>query len=393
MRFSRSRFLRILKIAVRLGYIFISLWVVGALVFAVTVERSVKYFSKALWLLLICLMGNIPDVLVSDVNGFLGRAIVFVFSILGLILVSVLIGNIASFAIESLLRSNGPVQKSRTKIHLNDHIVFIGWNDEALSILQEIRSSDFVEEIPIVIITNKEIGDYRYVLSRFSNIYWVSGSPFSISNWEKADLQFARSIYLSFEGRGSEITRPNDNIKAKYFNSLNKVLCRYLDVTNSGAFVVISARNDKDISGDNRISVIREESYSDDIISSTVISPRFAKVVNSMVMHSAKSEIYIYSNSSTIKNSSKKLKELPLKKFSEYLLKYNIDLIGFLKTSSDDGSTIKEGFNKLPHKIHYVGLLCKGGHSSAYKEKIFVDKRDRFILLARSEKDIKSAMG
>ena len=112
-----------------------------------------------------------------------------------------------------------------------------------------------------------------------------------------------------------------------------------------------------------------------------------------MVMHSAKSEIYIYSNNSTIKNGSKKLKELPLKKFSEYLLKYNIDLIGFLKTSSDDSSTIKEGFNKLTHEIHYVGLLCKGEHSSVYKEEIFVDKRDQFILLARSEKDIKSAMG
>ena len=349
MKFNKTKFLRIVKTAVRFGYLFFLLWIAGALLFSIFARGSIKYFSEALWLLLICLTGSIPDVLVGITN-LPGRIIAISFTVLGLILVSILVGRIATFFIESLLTRNSLIIKITNKKKIQDHIVFLGFDKFSASILMHLQSLYLTEKIPMVVVTEKNLLLNLPALDSYENIFWVKNNPFFISSWELANLRNARSVYLSRENvslHGKE--------KDEFFVIFKEVVKGYLG--NNGPSEIAMEEDIYIRNSGYDVRFFRKDTFSNHLISSSIVSPLFSVALNAIAEHKAKSEIYVLKKKFQTKFDSSSLLE-----FQDYLCNNNIEFLGYLmeKGSSDDDVGIDLKLNPTVKNLEEVKVGSVG---------------------------------
>ena len=310
-----------LKTVLKFGYIFIGLWLIGGIVFAILDRIS---FSEALWLLLICLISGIPDKL-AGITGLSEKIIVILFDILGMIFVGLLIGYITSFLVSSVIRFGKPLKK--TTVHkLKGHIVFLGMDEMALSALKVVESLEYSFSNPILIITNND--DFVSHLPFISNLFLIKGDPLSMENWKLADLQSARGIYIACEGdacKGGTI----DNGRKIYLELASDLIQQYLKNNDIPVITTIDFLNNEtqlslSESTEEVLQVFRERKISDYIVASNIVSDGFDKVIDEILLSVKTPSIFVKTN---FKGYDPNIDLYSLK---ENLLKQNILLIGYI---------------------------------------------------------------
>ncbi len=193
-RLRRNRFFQIVAVL-------ILVWVIGSLVIhSVEGEDNPAYSSwgEALWNVWLALFNGMND----TPKTFVGRAVAVIILIVGVCLVGVFTGNVASIFVENRLR-----RREVSQFEMEDHLVLCNWAPRALEWIQEVHSKIIVEKRPIVIIHDDpeqiDLPD-KQDDAAFNDVYIVKGDPTNEVILRRARVQRAYSVIIMIDDRQGE---------------------------------------------------------------------------------------------------------------------------------------------------------------------------------------------
>ena len=167
VRLRRNRFFQILAML-------LAAWIVGALVIHYAEgedNRAFATWGESLWNVWLALFNGMND----TPKTFIGRIAAIVILIVGVCLVGVFTGNVASIFVEKRMR-----RVEVSQFEMEDHLVLCNWAPRALEWIQEVHSKIIQEKRPIVIIhDNPEEIDLpdKQEDPAFNDVYIVKGDP------------------------------------------------------------------------------------------------------------------------------------------------------------------------------------------------------------------------
>lgn len=178
-----------------------AIWVLGALVIHAAEARSNPAFSdwgEAFWNVWLALFNGMNE----TPKTFLGRVAAVVVLIVGVCIVGVFTGNVASILVESRLRR--PEMKN---FEMEDHLVLCNWSPRALEWIQEVHSKIIQDKRPIVIIHDDpekvDLPDTQDDPA-FNDVYIVKGDPTNEVILRRARVSRAHSIVVLSDARQGE---------------------------------------------------------------------------------------------------------------------------------------------------------------------------------------------
>jgi len=173
--FERSRLLRA-------SVIILGLWVAGAAALHITEGRdNPEEFGSlpaAFWNISVYLLSGLDSALPRT---FVGRGIVTIMLFIGVGIVAVFTGTIASILVERRIGR----RKLMPNYELREHIVICNWNGKGLPIIKELHAPIVRQKRPIVIVSD-----------RLEDVYLIKGDPTQEHTLKRANLHFAYSIIV-----------------------------------------------------------------------------------------------------------------------------------------------------------------------------------------------------
>jgi voltage-gated potassium channel len=136
------------------------------------------------------LLGGDPGT--HDPITLTGRILRLVTFALGVGVVAVIIGNVASYVISQK-------KEARMDPDTEGHIVICNWNDRGDRIIKELHAPDAVPEVKIYVITDKETGEDKLrsaSLAEYENVWFVSQDPTMHSVLRQQRAHRARSVII-----------------------------------------------------------------------------------------------------------------------------------------------------------------------------------------------------
>lgn len=194
VRLRRNRFFQILAML-------LAAWIVGALVIHYAEgedNRAFATWGESLWNVWLALFNGMND----TPKTFIGRIAAIVILIVGVCLVGVFTGNVASIFVEKRMR-----RVEVSQFEMEDHLVLCNWAPRALEWIQEVHSKIIQEKRPIVIIhDNPEEIDLpdKQEDPAFNDVYIVKGDPTNEVILRRARVPRAYSVVILSDGRQGE---------------------------------------------------------------------------------------------------------------------------------------------------------------------------------------------
>ena len=211
-------------------------WFVGAIFIHLAEGRgnpAYATFGESLWNVWLALFNGMND----SPKTVPGRIAAIVVLIVGVCLIGVFTGNVASIFVERRLR-----RREVSQFEMEDHLVLCNWAPRALDWIQEVHSKIIQEKRPVVIIHDDpeqiDLPD-KQEDAAFNDVYIVKGDPTNEVILRRARVPRAFSVIILSDDRqgdhadGKTIltcialqnlckTEPRPNISVECRNPLNR---------------------------------------------------------------------------------------------------------------------------------------------------------------------------
>ena len=128
----------------------------------------------------------------------IGRAISLVLFVLGVAIVAVVVGKIASIFVELKMEVKMPTG-------LGNHIVICNWHDSGDRIIKELHSPLAAPETDILVITEREVNEPELRQSpEYEKVYFIKSDPTLHAVLRRAQAHYARSVIILADETCSE---------------------------------------------------------------------------------------------------------------------------------------------------------------------------------------------
>jgi voltage-gated potassium channel len=181
---------------VRLTLLVLALWMAGAAALWVVEGREnpeeFGTLPSAVWNIAVYLLSGLDT---ATPRTGLGRGIVAVVLVLGVGIVAVFTGNIASILVERRIGR----RRLMPTYELKDHIIICNWNDKGLPIVQQLHASIVRLKRPIVIVAERlqevDLPD-KEDLPELEDVYLIKGDPTQEHSLRRANVHLAFSVVV-----------------------------------------------------------------------------------------------------------------------------------------------------------------------------------------------------
>ena len=187
--FERYRF-------VRLTLFVLALWIAGAAALWIVEGRDnpeeFGNLPSAFWNIAVYLLSGLDT---ATPRTGIGRGIVAVVLVLGVGIVAVFTGTIASVLVERRIGR----RRLMPSYELNDHIIVCNWNEKGLPIVKQLHASIVRLKRPIVIVAERleevDLPD-KEDMPELEDVYLIKGDPTQEHSLKRANVHLSFSVIV-----------------------------------------------------------------------------------------------------------------------------------------------------------------------------------------------------
>ena len=180
----------------RLSVVILGLWIAGATALWI-VERKENpeefgNLPSAFWNIAVYLLSGLDTAMPRT---SLGKGLVVAMLVVGVGIVAVFTGTIASILVERRIGR----KRLMPGYELTDHLVICNWNDKGLPMIRELHASIVRQKRPIVIVSERlaEVDvPEKEDLPEFEDVYLIKGDPTQEHTLKRANLHLAYSVIV-----------------------------------------------------------------------------------------------------------------------------------------------------------------------------------------------------
>lgn len=176
-------------------------WLIGSLMLHYAERRHNPAFASwgdSFWNVWLALFNGMND----TPTTFTGRVLAVVILIIGVAIVGIFTGNVASIMVEDRLR-----RRELSHFEMEDHLVLCNWSPRALDWIQEVHSKIIQDKRPVVIIHDDpekvDLPDTQDDPA-FNDVYIVKGDPTNEVILRRARVPRAHSVVVLVDDRQGE---------------------------------------------------------------------------------------------------------------------------------------------------------------------------------------------
>ncbi len=277
--FSRHRRLAVFFTGNRFAKIFfftVSVWILGSALMAF-VEPDWT-LADSLWRTVVYTMSGVEEYTPKTTSG---KCVSVVIMVIGVGIIGLLTGTIASVLIEESILSG----QGMKRIKLVEHTVIFGWNDKADNIIRELHSPEVIRKTPIVVVSDAVSRVIFPDDDEFRDVFFVQGSPTAEDVLTRAAVKDATTaIILAEQECGREQCDARSILIALAIEALNPSVYTIVEVCDPA-----SVSNFTYTSVDE---VICAAEFSERLLSQVIMNPGITRVFDELLTFERGNEVY-----------------------------------------------------------------------------------------------------
>ena len=318
---------------------------------------NIHTYGDTIWYMLVTLTSvGYGDIVPSS---FVGRAIGYFFILSSLVILGVFISSLSSNIIKMIEEKKLGYRGT----DFEGHIICIGWNDFSRMVIDEVLEA----ERKVAIITNKK-NDIDLIYSQYGNenVFVLFSDLHNFESIDKTNPNLSSEVFLSFSDDTESLIYvinfikkyPKPNIVVAIENHKLK------DTFHTAGVKYVVARNE----------------IASKLVASYVFEPEVADL-NIDLMSSAKSGDDFDNQQYLVTEKNPFLNKNYDDAFVKLKIKYNIVLLGIVKSVNGENSLIVNARSDTIIELNDYLIIMVGGKSKGRVEKLFGIKEGKICCL------------
>ncbi len=255
----------------------LTVWVLGSAFMAI-VEPDWS-LADSFWRTIVYTMSGVEEYTPQTTAG---KCMSVIIMVIGVGIIGLLTGTIASVLIEESLLSGQGLKR----IKLSGHIVIIGWGSKTEEIIRELHSPEVKRKVPIVVISDTVTRVIFPDDDEFRDVYFVKGAATSEDVLQRAAVGAAvTAIVLAEPESGREESDARSVLTALAIEALNPAVYTIVEVCDQS--------NIANFSYTTVDEVVCAAEFSERLLSQVIMNPGITRVFDELLTFERGNEVYL----------------------------------------------------------------------------------------------------